>query len=315
MTTATDMDTMAATEQRYTIGRELGRGGMAVVHEAADSGLGRRVALKVLAAHLAGNEDFRARFLREARIAGSLHHPNLVRVYDIVELDGLPCIVMELVDGGTLADGRLSLEEAAQVTDAVAYAHSKGVVHRDLKPGNLLRGQNGVVKITDFGIARAAEETRLTEIGTVLGTLRYLSPEQAEGREAGPAADVYSLGVVLDELLDEKPPEVRAMLARCREIDPQRRPTAAAVASALRGETLPLTAVMWVRSTYSQRRWTWVAAIAAIVAIAGIAIGFAATSGGPSNRAPQVTPVVHSSNATQQARNLVEWLRRYSATG
>ena len=305
--------TMAATERRYTIEHELGRGGMAVVHAGADSGLDRRVALKVLAAHLAGDEAFRARFLREARIAASLHHPNLVRVYDIVELDGLPCIVMELVEGGTLADGRLSLDEAAQVADGVAYAHAHGIVHRDLKPGNLLRGKDGVVKITDFGIARATEETRVTQIGTVLGTLRYLSPEQAEGREVGPASDVYSLGVVLDELLVERPPAVRAILERCHARDPRSRPTATEVASALRGDTLPLTAVMWVRSSYAQRRWAKIAALAALVAVLGIAIGLIATSGASPQRKPQVTPVVHSRNATQQARNLVEWLRRYSA--
>jgi serine/threonine protein kinase len=286
-----------------------------VVHAGADSGLDRRVALKVLAAHLAGDEAFRARFLREARIAASLHHPNLVRVYDIVELDGLPCIVMELVEGGTLADGRLSLDEAAQVADGVAYAHAHGIVHRDLKPGNLLRGKDGVVKITDFGIARATEETRVTQIGTVLGTLRYLSPEQAEGREVGPASDVYSLGVVLDELLVERPPAVRAMLERCRARDPRSRPTATEVASALRGDTLPLTAVMWVRSSYAQRRWAKIAALAVLVAVLGIAIGLIATSGASPQRKPQVTPVIHSTNATQQARNLVEWLRRYSAAG
>jgi serine/threonine-protein kinase len=308
------MATMAATEPRYRIERELGRGGMAVVHAASDSGLDRVVALKVLSSHLAGDEAFRARFLREARIAGSLHHPNLVRVYDIVEIDGLPCIVMELVEGGTLADGRLSLDEAAQIADGVAYAHAQGIVHRDLKPGNLLRSKDGVVKITDFGIARAAEETRLTEVGTVLGTLRYLSPEQAEGHEVGPAADVYSLGVVFDELLAaERPPEIRAILERCRAHDPRSRPTATQVASALRGETLPLTAVMWVRSSYSQRRWAVIAALAALVVGAGIAIGVLATSGSSPRHAPQVTPVIHSSDATQQARNLVAWLRRYSA--
>jgi serine/threonine protein kinase len=309
------MAAMAATDQRYTIERELGRGGMAVVHAATDRGLDRHVALKVLASHLAGDEAFRARFLREARIAGSLHHPNLVRVYDIVELEGLPCIVMELVEGGTLAGGRLSLDEAAQVADGVAYAHANGIVHRDLKPGNLLRGKNGVVKITDFGIARAVEETRLTQVGTVLGTLRYLSPEQAEGREVGPATDVYSLGVVLDELLTEQPPEVRAILARCRVHDPRSRPTAAQVASALRGETLPLTTVMWARSRYSQRRWATIAALAAVVAALGVAIGVLATSGGSSHHPPQVTPVIPSADATQQARNLVAWLRRYSAAG
>jgi serine/threonine protein kinase len=306
--------TMAATERRYTIERELGRGGMAVVHAASDSGLDRRVALKVLASHLAGDEAFRARFLREARIAASLHHPNLVRVYDIVELDGLPSIVMELVDGGTLAEGRLSLDEAAQVADGIAYAHAHGIVHRDLKPGNLLRGKNGVVKITDFGIARATEETRVTQIGTVLGTLRYLSPEQAEGREVGTASDVYSLAVVLDELLVERPPAVRAILDRCRARDPRTRPTAGEVASALRGEKLPLTAATWVRSTYSQRRRALVVVLAILVAGIATAIGVLATRGGSASRAPQVTPVLHSSDATQQARNLVEWLRRYSST-
>ena len=309
------MVTMAATKQRYKIEHELGRGGMAVVHAAADSGLHRRVALKVLASHLAGDEAFRARFLREARIAGSLHHPNLVRVYDIIELDGLPCIVMELIEGGTLADGILSLDEAAQIADGVAYAHANGIVHRDLKPTNLLRGKDGVVKITDFGIARAAEETRLTQIGTVLGTLRYLSPEQAEGREVGPASDVYSLGIVLEDLLAKRPSAVTAVLERCRAHDPRSRPTATQVASALRGETLPLTAVMWVRSSYSQRRRGTIVALAALVAALGIAIGVIATSGSSPQRAPEVTPVVRSSDATQQARNLVEWLRRYSAAG
>jgi serine/threonine protein kinase len=305
---------MAATDvaaQRYTIEHELGRGGMAVVHAAADSGLDRRVALKVLASHLAGDEAFRGRFLREARIAASLHHPNLVRVYDITEVDGLPCIVMELVEGGTLAEGRLSLDEAAQVADGIAYAHAQGIVHRDLKPGNLLRGKNGVVKITDFGIARATEETRVTQIGTVLGTLRYLSPEQAEGREVGTASDVYSLGVLLDELLAERPAAVRAILARCREPDPRARPTAAQVAGALRGETLPLTAATWARSTYSQRRRAMLVALAIFAAALATAIGLLAWGGGSANHPPQVTPVVHSSDATQQARNLVEWLRRY----
>src|SRR5438477_1424106 len=146
---------------RYRVEGELGRGGMAVVLRGRDTELDRPVALKVLAAHLAENEDFRARFKREARIAGRLHHPNLVRVFDIDELDGLPCIVMELVEGPTLDGGRLSLAEAADVAAGLAHAHANGVVHRDLKPGNLLRGADGVVKIGDFGIARAVEDTKL----------------------------------------------------------------------------------------------------------------------------------------------------------
>src|SRR4051812_27409981 len=249
---------------------------MAVVYAGRHEQLERPVALKVLAEHLADDREFGARFLREARIASKLHHPNLVQTYDIAEVEGRPCIVMELLDGGTLEGGRLSREDAAEVAAGLAHAHGRGVVHRDLKPANLLRSSSGTVKITDFGIARAVEETRVTQIGTVLGTLRYLAPEQAEGRDVGPAADVYSLGVVLDELLSERPHPVRALLSRCRERNPRRRPTAAYVAATLRGHTTALTAVL--PSRYAQHRWAPVAALAAFLAAAGIAIGLLATS-------------------------------------
>jgi serine/threonine-protein kinase len=286
---------------------------MAVVHAARDTELDRPVALKVLAAHLAGDDAFRTRFLREARIAGSLHHPNLVRVFDVTELDGLPCIVMELVDGGTLDGGRLGAEEAAQVADGLAYAHARGVVHRDLKPGNLLRSRGGTVKIADFGIARAAEETRLTQIGTVLGTLRYLAPEQAAGGDAGPPADVYSFALVLDELLAERPPALRALLERCRAEDPRLRPTAGELARALRGETLPVTAQTLVR--HVQRRRALPVAAAALLAAGGVAAAIAATGGSSGTKAPppRIAPVARSADAAQQARNLVAWVERYSA--
>src|SRR6266699_4058223 len=211
---------------------------MAVVHAGWHERLERPVALKVLAAHLADNPEFRGRFMREARIASRLYHPGLIRVFDITEIDGRPTIVMELLPGGTLEHGHLSLVEAAGVADGLAYAHEHGVVHRDLKPANLLRAADGSVKIADFGIARAAEETLVTQVGTVLGTLRYLSPEQAAGRPVGPEADVYSLGVVLDELLDKPPADVRRLIDRCRSADAAKRPTAAEVAAALRGDTL-----------------------------------------------------------------------------
>ena len=135
---------------------------MAVVYAAYDENLGRPVALKVLARHLAGQPEFRARFLREARIAARLGHPNLVRTFDVADHDGLPCIVMELLPGGTLVNGRLTRAEAAQLASGLAYAHRLGVVHRDLKPANILRAATGVPKIADFGIASAVEETMLT---------------------------------------------------------------------------------------------------------------------------------------------------------
>jgi eukaryotic-like serine/threonine-protein kinase len=310
-----DTETTRATETRYQLERELGRGGMAVVYAARDVQMQRRVALKVLAAHLAGDDAFRARFLREARIAGSLSHPNLVRVYDIDELDGLPCIVMELVEGGTLEAGSLTPGEAAQVVDGLAFAHGRGVVHRDLKPGNLLRTVDGVVKIADFGIARAVEETRMTQIGTVLGTLRYLSPEQAEGRDVGPEADVYSLGVVLDELLTEKPRSVRRLLERCRARDPRRRPPAADVASLLRAQTQSTTAVTVVQRPRRRRVAPLLAvAVLAVAVAAAIAVLAATRSPSSPSTPPQIAPVARSTDAARQARNLIVWIDRYSAT-
>jgi serine/threonine-protein kinase len=288
----------------YLVDRELGRGGMAVVYAGRQEELDRPVALKVLAAHLAGDPEFRARFLREARIASRLHHPNLVRTFDIGEHDGLPCIVMELLPGGTLDGGRLTHKEAAQVATALAYAHAQGVVHRDLKPANLLRGQHGEVKIADFGIARAAEETRVTQVGTVLGTLRYLAPEQAEGRVVGPEADVYSLGVVLGELLDPADPE---LVRRCTAPDPRDRPTAAEVAERL----APTGITMTVRRTGVARRkvsdtWYVVGAAVAIAAAAVVLLW-------PHHHAPApVRPVPHATTPQQEARNLQAWLRTYS---
>jgi eukaryotic-like serine/threonine-protein kinase len=306
------MDTATRTEPaRYELERELGRGGMAVVYAARDTEMGRRVALKVLATHLAGDEAFRTRFLREARIAGSLAHPNLVRVYDIAEHDGVPCIVMELLEGGTLEEGRLSTEEAMQVADGLAYAHARGVVHRDLKPGNLLRTRDGVLKIADFGIARAAEETRVTQIGTVLGTLRYLAPEQAEGRDVGPEADVYSLAVVLDELLAEKPRSVRRLLERCRARDPRRRPMSSDVAAVLRAQTQSSTAVTVVRHPRRRRLAPMLAVVTLAIIAAVLAVLLTRHSSSPPPP-PQVTPVARSTDAAEQARNLIAWIRRYS---
>ena len=311
--TDTTKITTRARASRYELERELGRGGMAVVYAALDTEMGRRVALKVLGAHLAGDPAFRTRFLREARIAASLSHPNLVRVYDIGEHDGLSCIVMELAEGGTLEGGRLTASEGAQVAEGLAYAHAHGVVHRDLKPGNLLRTSDGVVKIGDFGIARAAEETRVTQIGTVLGTLRYLAPEQAEGRDVGPEADVYSLGIVLEELLDEKPRSVQRLLERCRTRDPRRRPAAGDVAALLRAQTSSATAVTVSRRPRPRRIVPVLAAAVVAAAIAVAAAVLALERSSSPAPPPRVVPVARSTDAARQARNLIAWVNRYSA--
>lgn len=293
----------------YRVEEEIGRGGMATVYAGRHEQLGRPVALKVLAEHLAHDDAFRTRFLREARIAARLQHPHLVRTFDVSEIGGLPCIVMELVRGGTLEGGRLTHEEAAQVADALAHAHAHGVVHRDLKPANILRGPDGV-KIADFGIARAAEETQVTQAGTVLGTLRYLAPEQADGRPVGPAADVYSLGVVLDELLESPTGADRALIAHCRSTDPARRPAAVEVAAALRGDTAVAPTRRIVRAPRPRRRGPLLAAVVAAAALGALIVALATTGG--SGHPQRVTPVPHAANVAGEARNLRAWLLRYS---
>jgi serine/threonine protein kinase len=184
---------------------------MAVVYLARDEELRRPVAVKVLAEHLAGDGSIRERFVREARLAARLSHPNVVQVYDAGESEGQPFIVMEYVSGRTLAqDGKLPADEAVQLAlqacAGLQHAHDAGLVHRDVKPGNLLLRDDGVLKIVDFGIARTADATRLTQLGTVLGTAAYLAPEQAAGEEVSAGADIYSLGAVLYELLTGRPP-------------------------------------------------------------------------------------------------------------
>jgi len=198
-------------EGRYRIERTLGYGGMAVVYLAHDEELRRLVAIKVLAEQLSGDPEFRKRFLQESRLASRLSHPNVVQVYDAGEADGRPYIVMEYVEGDTLAErGKLAYEDAVplalQACAGLQHAHTAGLVHRDVKPANLLVREDDVLKIADFGIARAAELTRLTQHGTVLGTAAYLAPEQAQGEEVTAAADLYSLGAVLYEVLTGRPP-------------------------------------------------------------------------------------------------------------
>ena len=200
---------------RYELGPVLGRGGMAVVHAGTDTTLGRPVAVKILADRYADDDRFVERFRREAQASARLNHPNIVSVYDTGDEDGIHYIVMELVDGETLADllrreGPLSVERsariAADVAKALAVAHTEGIIHRDVKPGNVMLTPAGEVKVMDFGIARAAEEDTLTQTGVVLGTAAYLSPEQSRGDAVDSRSDTYALGCVLTEMLTGEPP-------------------------------------------------------------------------------------------------------------
>jgi serine/threonine protein kinase len=322
---------------RYRIERRLGGGGMALVYAARDEDLDRPVALKVLADNLAAQDDIRERFVREASIAASLSHPNIVEVYDSGE-DGRPYIVMEQVDGPTLAQeleagGRMAPSRAAalaaQAADGLAHAHAAGVVHRDVKPGNLLLAGGTTLKIADFGIAYAVESTRLTQTGTVLGTASYLAPEQARGEPATPAADVYALGAVLYELLTGRPartastlteligsatddpvpgprafepsvpPELDVLVERCLAAEPRVRPQAAEVRDALRGESEALTELTRppppktrLRAARSGNRRAWLAVLLAALVLGGTALGLAASLGGTSGPRQPAPPRV-----------------------
>jgi serine/threonine-protein kinase len=208
---------------RYRLEGRLGFGGMSTVHLALDLRLERRVAVKLLAEHLADDPTFVSRFQREAQAAARLVHPNIVQIFDsgFDEGTGRHFIVMEYIEGQSCAeilrdDGWVEVEEAVsiieQACEGLDYAHRHGVVHRDVKPGNLLRSREGVVKLADFGIAKATEQSSITQVGSVLGTAAYLAPEQARGEEAGPRADLYALGVVAYQLISGRLPYEAASL-------------------------------------------------------------------------------------------------------
>jgi serine/threonine protein kinase len=213
---------------RYEIGERLGSGGMSSVHQATDLILERTVAVKILAEHLSDDERFVARFRREALAVAKLIHPNIVQVYDTGIDDGRHYIVMEYVQGRSGAqilqrhgplDAETTAEIGAQACAGLDYAHRRGIIHRDVKPGNLMivggpvGGGEMTMKLTDFGIARAVEQTRITQVGSVVGTAAYLSPEQVRGEEATPATDVYALGVVLYQFLTGRLPYEGSTLA------------------------------------------------------------------------------------------------------
>jgi beta-lactam-binding protein with PASTA domain/tRNA A-37 threonylcarbamoyl transferase component Bud32 len=198
-------------DNRYRLKRPLGSGGMADVYLAHDDVLDRDVALKVMSSRYAQDEEFVERFRREAQSAAALSHPNIVSIFDRGETeDGTYYIAMEYLSGGTLKDrilkrgalpARTAAAVALQIAGALGAAHRRGVVHRDIKPHNILITDSGDLKVTDFGIARAASSSTMTKTGSILGTAHYISPEQAMGEPVGPQSDLYSLGVVLYEML------------------------------------------------------------------------------------------------------------------
>jgi serine/threonine-protein kinase len=210
--TMVERDTIV--DGRYRVQSRLGSGGMAEVWSAEDSQLGRRVALKLLASRFAADPDFRERFRREAAAAAAMQHPNIVAIYDRGEWDGTSYIAMELVNGPTLkqliqqrgpAGPGAATDLTIEILKALRYAHKRGIVHRDIKPQNVLLDDEGHAKVTDFGIAYAGASD-MTDEGAILGTVQYISPEQAQGLPVSPRSDLYSAGVVLYELLTGQVP-------------------------------------------------------------------------------------------------------------
>ena len=331
---ATELEagTAFGTDGRYRIQRLLSTGGMASVWLARDTLLHRDVAVKFLSDALALDRDYVVRFAREARVAAGLTHPHLVRIYDYSGEDRRPFLVMEFISGGSLS-ARLAdpaatvdpLQVLEDVLGALAYIHDAGVVHRDIKPANLLVGPDGRVRLTDFGIAQPSAETQITKTGLVLGTARYLAPEVLGGERASARSDLYSCGVLLEQMLGDAPaPALRALAAHLTAPNPSDRPQTAghalaelravqATAPARAPETAPATAPTRVappaapRPTVSRERraarvWrTRPATVAAAgVMVVLLIIGIVASSGGGGTPSPPPAPPARSAPLSSQ---------------
>ena len=219
---------------RYRLERVIGVGGMASVWLGRDQRLHRSVAVKVLSDTLAADPGYVERFRREARLAAGVSHPNLVKIFDF-EPEGRPALIMEYIEGGTLADTAEDPETAvkaealaAQILGALGNIHAAGIVHRDVKPANVLVGREGRAMLTDFGIAQPEDAPRMTKTGQVIGTLAYMAPEVQRGERATPQSDLYSAGVLLrDHLSDDAPAGLRRLVDRLTEPEPGLRPSSA----------------------------------------------------------------------------------------
>lgn len=324
---------------RYTLVARIATGGMGEVWRAHDEVLQRDVALKLLKAEYADAADFRERFLTEARNAGSLQHPNIVQVLDFGETEDeqtRPFIAMELVEGQPLSTllrsdeampHEVAVDLIAQAADALGVAHAAGIVHRDVKPGNLLITPDRRVKVTDFGISRATDAVPLTRTGELIGTPHYLSPEQVDGKTATSASDVYALGVILYEALTGRRPftgdtPLTAALAHVNQPVPalpgdvlprwadvvrqalakdpaERFPDGAALARALRDENhvvaaAPLEATQLITRPASRRRLPWWVPAALLGLVALLVIGIVALTRDdtvkPTSQDPSASP-------------------------
>ena len=314
---------------RYTFVRHLGSGGMASVWLARDETLHREVAIKLMADTLADDERWLARFEREARAAAALSHPHIVKVFDFGIEDHRPYLVMAHVPGGSLRDrlrdGGAVPEPAGlarELLGALAHVHAAGIVHRDVKPGNILLDEHDRSLLTDFGIARPQDATEMTQTGMVLGTMRYLAPEVAEGEPATERSDLYSAGAVLREVAGD---DLEARTGALTEPDPERRPSSAEDALAmldadaptrrlapLRGEqTRPTAPLERARPAIDaldemiRRPWFVPAAgIAAVVLLAVIVIALSGGGGGGGGGDAATSPAPASAPLDEQLRGL-----------
>jgi len=319
---------------RYVFERHLGSGGMASVWLARDQSLDRPVAIKVMADTLADNQRWLERFKREARAAAALSHAHIVKVFDFGIEEHRPYLVMAHVPGGSLRD-RLrdggALPEPAglarELLGALGHVHAAGIVHRDVKPGNILLDEHDRSQLTDFGIARPQDAETMTQTGMVLGTMRYLAPEVAEGAPATERSDLYSAGGVLAEVAGEAPPApLKELIEALTEHDPERRPSSAEDALALLDGAEPTRAMAATRERRAPAAGTsgrsgdalqrldelirrpWFPAAAGILGVLALAVIVIALAGGGDGGGPDAgaaaTPAPASAPLDQQLRGL-----------